>query len=53
MREVERIGLHEPVPRIHPILDIGSDVGLEEEGRAIKEGHGDFLLTAIRQAAKA
>ena len=50
LREVKRVGLYEPVPGIHTILDIGHNVGLEEERRAIEEGDGHFLLAAIGQA---
>ena len=52
LREVKRVGLYEPVPGIHTILDIWHDVGLEEERRAIEEGHGYFLLAAIGQATQ-
>ena len=48
--QVKRIGLDEPVPGEHPILDTRDDVGLEEECVVVKEGYRELLLAIVGQA---
>jgi len=48
--QVKRIGLDEPVPGEHPILDTRDDVGLEEECVVIEESYGELLLAIVGQA---